>query len=116
MVISGAGGHAREVADILYHNGYREKIYFFDNINKDISDKIFNEIIVLKNEVELMAVFSDNSNFVIGVGGPYKRKYIAEYFSLLGGNMKSICAQSAYISKYGVYRQWDKCYEQCCYL
>ena len=40
MLIIGTGGFALECLEVLYQNEYREKIIFFDNINKEINPYI----------------------------------------------------------------------------
>jgi len=76
VIIIGAGGHAKVVADLVLKTGNR-LLGFLDD-NKDMSEKVLGYGVLgrVKN------CFGYNAGFVIGIGGSHERKRIAERYGL----------------------------------
>ena len=62
MLIIGAKGFAKEVLDSLYSNKYEQEIAFYDDINSDMSEKLYESYQILKNEHEVKDFFLKNGN------------------------------------------------------
>lgn len=77
LIIVGAGGHGKVIADIAYKNGYTD-ISFLDDSAKE--ECMGFPVIGNSNEIE---VFDDgNTDFVIGIGSNNTRKIIAEKYDV----------------------------------
>ncbi|MGB4773122.1 MAG: NeuD/PglB/VioB family sugar acetyltransferase [Chitinophagaceae bacterium] len=100
MVIIGAKGFAAEVYDILMQQGVRGEVAFFDNVNADVPDYIYDERKVLRDFSEVSQYFGTVSNeFLLGVGYSSVRKMLYSRFTELGGIPKTLIANQAYIGK-----------------
>ncbi len=75
MLIIGTGGFALECLEVLYQNEYREKIIFFDNINKEINPYILNNFDVIRSFEELKNI-KEKTPFLLGIGNPSARKFL----------------------------------------
>lgn len=101
MLIVGAKGFAKEVLEILHQNSQTENLYFYDDVNDDIPDKLYGKFPILKSENEAREYFQDISyEFAIGIGGPHLRKMIYEKFTNLGGVATSVISQKAEMGSY----------------
>ncbi|WP_312090350.1 acetyltransferase [Chryseobacterium sp.] len=101
MLIIGAKGFAKEVLEILHQNGETEGLAFFDDVNDDIGDFLYNQFPILKNEESVKEHFSKHGNaFSIGIGNPKLRKLMFEKFSLLGGQLSSTISKTATIGSF----------------
>ena len=102
MLIIGAKGFAKEVLEVLFQNNDVSKIAFFDDVNDDVSDKLYNQFEVLKTLDEAEDYFkSVSSNFTIGIGNPVLRKILFDKFTLLGGNFTSTISPKSIIGNFG---------------
>lgn len=99
MVIIGAKGFAKEVLEVLVQQDFKESIYFFDDITRDIEETLFGYPI-LKSEEEVLAVFRKDNQFTLGLGNPSHRRFLAEKFELLGGSLVSIISPYARIGHF----------------
>ncbi|HBR12959.1 MAG TPA: hexapeptide transferase [Chryseobacterium sp.] len=103
MLIIGAKGFAKEVLEILHQNGETEGLAFFDDVNDDIGDFLYNQFPILKTEESIKEHFSKHGNaFSIGIGNPKLRQLMFEKFSLLGGQLTSIISNNAEIGSYNI--------------
>lgn len=100
MVIAGAGGHAREIRDILHTQGIK-KISFFDNITNPLPEEMTNEN-VIQEEFLLRQLFEKTPEFILGTGGPTARLSLYNLFLKLGGTPMSCVSSTAIISKKAV--------------
>jgi sugar O-acyltransferase (sialic acid O-acetyltransferase NeuD family) len=98
MIIVGAGGHAREILDILIQNKFKEEIIFFDNQTL-LTSSIYNTYPIIHNYEEAFAILQKNSNFCLGVGNPKLRAMFADKFKTLGGTLHSVIANNAMIGE-----------------
>ena len=102
MVIIGAKGLAKELLAVFQWNGASDDLVFFDNVNKDIPDILYDQFSVLKSWEELEMHFQKKScDFVLGVGGGKTRKFLAEKAISIGGKLCSIVSNHALIGGFG---------------
>ena len=90
LVIVGAGGHGKVIADNALRNGYKD-IFFVDNYLK--GECMGFEIIGTHADIE--ALDTGTTDFVIGIGNNDSRKLIAEKYNV---NWVSIIHPSAQIA------------------
>jgi len=80
LVIFGSSGHAGDVADIAFDNGYREIIFL--TLDKEI--KTFCGFPVMIDTFQIVSrLQKDNCSFAIGVGDPKVRELIFNKYSSL---------------------------------
>ena len=102
MVIIGAKGLAKELLAVLQWNGEANDILFFDNVNMDTPDVLYERFPVLKSWEALEKHFLKKSReFVLGVGGAKTRKILAEKVTSLGGQLCSIVSNHALVGEFG---------------
>jgi len=103
MLIVGAKGFAKDVLETLYQLNQNDNIVFFDNVNHDIPDLLYQKFKVLKS-LEEVKIFFDKTDkkFTIGIGDPALRKKLADTFTDMGGVLISTISVSANIGSYGV--------------
>lgn len=102
MLIVGAKGFAKEVLEVLYQSNNSENIVFFDNINEDTPDLLYQKFKVLKNFDEAKSYFNTTDRrFTIGIGNPVLRKTLKETFIGLGGVLTSTISPKAEIGHFG---------------
>lgn len=101
MIIIGAKGFAKEVLEILHQNNQLEGLAFYDDVNHDLPDLLYNQFPILKNEIQVKEHFQSYGNdFTIGIGEPKLRELMYEKFSRLGGHFTSTISSTAYIGNY----------------
>jgi sugar O-acyltransferase (sialic acid O-acetyltransferase NeuD family) len=102
MLIIGAKGFAKEVLEVFCQLKQLKKIAFYDDINIDIGESLFDAFPILKNENEVLAFFEECGNeFTIGIGNPYLRYKLCHKFSSLGGVFTSTISNTAIIGHFG---------------
>ena len=103
MLIVGAKGFAKEVLEILHQKNQIENLVFYDDVNTDIEDFIYNEFQVLKNIDAAQRFFeATDVNFTIGIGNPVLRKKLYDKFTSIGGKFCSTISPLASIGSYQV--------------
>ena len=91
MLIIGAKGFAKEVLEILIKKKENQNIAFFDNINNDIGDMMYNKFPILHSFEEVESFFHKTGNeFTIGIGNPKLRYKLYQQFIKLGGVFTSL--------------------------
>jgi sugar O-acyltransferase (sialic acid O-acetyltransferase NeuD family) len=104
MLIIGAKGFAKEVLQIICKIDDSLLIAFYDDINEDIGDFLYDKFPILKTEEEVKHFFSVNGNdFIIGIGNPQLRFKLYEKFISLGGNFVSGISIKASIGSFDVF-------------
>lgn len=96
MIIAGAGGHAREILDLLVIKA-EEAIFLFDNINSDAPDFI-NGYPLIRTAEEAKAQFQNDPRFIVGTGNPAVRQKMYEQFVEWGGQPFTFIAGTAQVS------------------
>ena len=79
-----------------------EKIAFYDDINNDIGELLYDTFPILRNENEVITFFREKGNeFTIGVGNPHLRYKMSEKFISIGGVFTSTISNTAVIGHFG---------------
>lgn len=103
MIIIGAKGFAKEVLQVLRQNNQLEGLAFYDDVNIDAPDFLYDKFPVLKNEEQVKAHFQEFGNeYTIGIGNPLLRKKMMDKFQILGGVLKSTISKFSDIGSYEV--------------
>lgn len=101
MLVVGAKGYAKEVLELIKENDLLDNLVFYDDVNSDIGDKVFDTFPILKSYEDAKEYFMNIDNrFIIGIGNPIYRKMIYEKFVTIGGIPQSIIAKSAIIGSF----------------
>ena len=103
MIIVGAKGFAKEVLEILHQLNQLNNLVFYDDVNNDVSNKLFLKFSILKtiNEAQLHFETIDN-RFVMGIGNPILRKKLTEKFENIEGKSYSTISNFSRIGSYNV--------------
>lgn len=102
MLIIGAKGFAKEVLEVLYQLNLYDNIAFYDDVNTDIGEFLYEEFSILNNVESVKKYFIKFENhFTIGIGSPHLRKTLYDKFSSLGGDFTSTISKSAIIGNFG---------------
>lgn len=103
MLIVGAKGFAKEVLEICHQNNGLDNLCFYDDINTDIPQKLYDNFPLLKTLDQAQEYFKTvNNRFTIGIGNPYLRYQLFDKFSKIGGEFTSVISQFSEIGNYGV--------------
>ena len=103
MLIVGAKGFAKEVLEILHSLDSLNNIRFYDDVNADIGDSVYDKFPILKNEKEAQEFFiNTNPNFTLGIGNPGLRYGLYKKFKDLGGEFSSTLSPFSFIGSYQV--------------
>ena len=99
MTIIGAMGHARGLIQVLEENGFVDDVYLFDDVNSDLPDMIYGRHQVIRSLPQLEAHFAQRGrDFVLGLGGPRRRRDMGERVRGIGGRLTTLIAKSAEVS------------------
>ena len=103
MLIIGAKGFAKEILHICKVNYQNSQIAFFDDINTDIGDFIYEEFKIVKSLAQALEYFNKIDNkFTLGIGNPLLRQDMYNKFSSIGGLFTSTISHNADIGSYNV--------------
>lgn len=100
MLIIGAKGFAKEVLEIITQQNCEEKIFFFDDVSKEIAGKLFDKFEIIRTIEDAKNIFIYDNRFTIGVGNPNIRKQLYEKFIQIGGNFTSTISPFANIGHF----------------
>lgn len=96
MLIIGAKGFAKEVLEILHQNEQTENLCFYDDVNMDNPEKLYDLFPILNNLEKAKAHFKNVSpHFILGVGNPSHRKMLYDKFIAIGGESVSLISKHA---------------------
>ncbi|MDI6034150.1 acetyltransferase [Flavobacterium sp. LB2P84] len=103
MLIIGAKGFAKEVLEVFVQLKKTENLVFYDDVNTEIGDYLYDSFPILKNEKEVVDHFERfGSEFTIGIGSPILRYKLYKKFIKIGGVFCSSISPLALISSYDV--------------
>lgn len=103
MIIIGSKGFAKEVLEILHQNNQLEGLAFYDDLNNDFPDLLYNQFPILKNEAQVKNHFEKFGNdFTIGIGRPILRQRMLHKFENIGGRLVSTISPKAEIGSFEV--------------
>ena len=102
MLIIGAKGFAKEVLEVLFQNKIEEDIYFFDNVNNDIPDYVYEKFKVIRTFEAVTELFKSSgmNGFTAGIGKPVNRFKLSLKFIELGGIFTSTISPLAAIGHF----------------
>jgi len=104
MIVIGAGGFAKELAEILVSDKYNfdeTNLFFFDNVSENIPHKLFGRFKILRSFDEVEEIFENVSQeFSIGIGVPQNRYSLSKQFESLGGILTSTISGNAGIGSF----------------
>lgn len=103
MLIVGAKGFAKEVLEVLHQLDDLHELVFYDDVNSDIPDKLYNRFPVLKSLDQAKDYFqSVDKRFTIGIGNPVLRKKLYDKFTAIQGEFVSTISSNSIIGSYDV--------------
>jgi sugar O-acyltransferase (sialic acid O-acetyltransferase NeuD family) len=94
MIVVGAKGLAKEVLQILEENGEIDNLAFFDDVNLDRPQKLYDKYPILRSDEEVVKHFKTDHRFLMGLGNPKLRKQLCTRFENLGGKLTSVIDKS----------------------
>lgn len=97
MIITGAGGHAREILDLLIKKADHE-IFLFDNVNTASPD-IIHGYPLLRTAEAAKSNLQNDPRFIIGTGNPAVRQKMYDLFVEWGGHPFTFIAVTALLSE-----------------
>lgn len=104
MLIIGAKGFAKEVLEIYQEKNQLTHLAFYDDINDDAKNLLYNRFPILKNKDEVAEHFNKYGNsFTIGIGNPTLRERMYDKFTNLGGQFVSTISIHARISSFDTF-------------
>lgn len=102
MLVVGAKGFAKEVLEVLHQLDDLQQLVFYDDVNSDIPDKLYNRFPILKSLDQARDYFQTvDKRFTIGIGNPVLRKKLLDTFNSLGGEFTSTLSPKATIGHFG---------------
>jgi sugar O-acyltransferase (sialic acid O-acetyltransferase NeuD family) len=103
MIIVGAKGLAKEVLEICSENEKLENLAFYDDVNNDLGDQLFDSFPILKSLDEAKKHFKTHGKtYTLGLGIPELRHKLKHKFADLGGELISTVSPNSKIGHYGV--------------
>lgn len=96
MIITGAGGHAKEMLDILSPAG-RSRCCLYDDYTKDIPSSLHG-IPVCRSLEEAAVLLKKDPTFVLGTGNGLLRKKFTDAFRGIGGELNTVISPLSFCS------------------
>ncbi len=104
MLVIGAKGFAKEVLEIFHQQDKIKNLAFYDDINLDNDDFLYNKYKILRNEQQVLEFFKKNGRqFTIAIGNPMARFKMHKKFANLEGEFVSSISSLAHIGSYDVH-------------
>jgi sugar O-acyltransferase (sialic acid O-acetyltransferase NeuD family) len=102
MLIVGAKGFAKEVLEVVFKDYSSEEIVFYDDVSKDLPEKLYNKFLILNSLDKVIEYYSEqNFKFTIGIGNPQLRKMLYEKFIAIGGIYTTVISSTTQIGSFG---------------
>jgi len=101
LVIYGAGGHGREIADIVRHNiiqGEKLKLIGFIDDDQALHGKYIDDLLVLGGYDWLKVNYQENLNVICAMGWPYITRKIVSKLSSINLLFLNISSPLSFIS------------------
>lgn len=103
MLVVGAKGFAKEILEIIHQLNQLENLVFYDDVNNDMPEKLFEKFSILRTIEEASDYFKTIDNqFTIGIGNPFLRKKMFDKFTSLGGVFSSTISPLVNIGSFDV--------------
>lgn len=103
MIVIGAKGMAKEVLEVLSSelNFQDDEIVFFDNISKNVPQRLFGRFRILTNFHQASEYIKNKSpKFILGLGGANVRKMMTQKFVDIGGELTTIISSKSHIGSF----------------
>jgi len=101
MVITGAGGFAKQLIEVLAQQGQLENLCFFDSISPQPGKDLFGfPIIKSLDETEAFFERTGDHRFALGAGQPQARFRLMKDFTGIGGKPVTLVSPFARIGHY----------------
>ncbi len=101
MLIVGAGGHAKEVYEVLRLQHPATEMAFWDE-DPSLPNQVLNCPLLRTDAEAAEWLVNHDLRFVLGVGGPRTRRLLTERMGKLGGLPTGCRAPSAILGSYGI--------------
>lgn len=103
MLVVGAKGLAKEVLNMLLLNNELENLVFFDDINVDEPDLLYNQFPILRSLDKAKQYFEATDNrFTLGVGFPHIRYKLYQKFIALGAVPYTVISPNSALGDFDV--------------
>lgn len=102
MLIIGAQGHAKEILDVLEKNSFSGELFFYDDISKDVNERLYDKYPIIKSTNELNKLKIKNKLFALGVGNPHVRSKMTNKFKTLDWELSSIISNNIIKGNYNI--------------
>ena len=100
MLVIGARGYAVEVLQCLTDDE-QETVAFFDDMTTILPNSVLGRFPLLRSATEAHAYLATtDSRFILGLGGPDRRRRMAAQFQEWGGQLTSVIAPTAVVSPF----------------
>ena len=103
MLIIGAKGLAKEILEIYVSDDRINQLAFYDDVNTDVSEKLFGKYPILRSLEEAKKFFELHGNdFTLGLGNPFLRWKIFQRFKKINGRLVSSISNRTFIGSHDV--------------
>jgi sugar O-acyltransferase (sialic acid O-acetyltransferase NeuD family) len=96
MIIIGAGGHAKEILEVLTRRKELDNLVFFDNVN-ETPELFYGQFPIVNSFEELAPFLKEDDRFILGIGDPVNRHRLALILSDMGGRLTSLISQDSLV-------------------
>lgn len=104
MLVVGAKGFAKEVLNILLLNDELENLVFFDDVNLNEPNLLFDQFPILRTMDQAKQYLSETDNrFTLGVGFPHVRYQLYHKFIALGGEPYTLISPNSDLGNFDVH-------------
>lgn len=101
MLITGAGGFAKEILTVIIQNNPEEEIVFYDDLHREPSAFFLNKFTIIHSLADAQKYFTGkDKRFVLGVGNPLHRFEMAGKFENAGGMLTSVISPLAVVGPF----------------
>ena len=103
MIIAGAKGLAKELLEIFSQQNRLERLYFFDNVSRDVPVRLFDRFPIVRSFADACNIFKETGDmsFCLGLGNPLLRRKLFDEFRKLDGILTSVISPNATIGQFG---------------
>lgn len=103
MIVVGAKGLAKELLEIFSQQDRLERLYFFDNVSKDVPARLFARFPIARSFDDARNIFKETGDmsFCLGLGNPLLRRKLFDEFRKLEGVLTSVISPKATIGRFG---------------
>ncbi len=100
MIVIGAGGHAKEVLEILHVDKRIGNVHFFDEITA--AKTCLGSFPVISSDEEVIELLKKDTAFISAISGTAEKEKLVNRFKKLGGVYQSVISSTAVIGHFEV--------------